>query len=278
VLRDPHFARLVFGLPGIVLAIYGIINLLNIQQLSLNLIVGLVGIYLILKGFGIEDNIVRAFSYFKETTSIERASFPLYIASFFVLLLGLWAGSDNIEFVWASVPEWALIEGTQAAIVSMAAFTLGFIGLFTLAIILFFAGRIGDMYYKKEFHRIRKYARSIISMIAFFVLIDQAARFTLFWTAAIEAGPSFADLMVTVGASFMITVVGFLVVKYIYITKYVIKRIEKGMMIRGIDGKEIGKVSEINYKKRLFKYEKKNKKYSLSFGKVVVIREGIIIN
>ncbi len=274
VLRDPHFARIVFGLPGIAVALYGIVNLLGIQQISLNVFLALIGFYLILKGFGIEDALFGAFGTFKKTTSIERASFPLYIGSALLFLLSLWAGFDNINYVWESVPGGIIIKSGYINIVNMSSFLLGFIGLFVLAVVLFLAGRIGDMAYKRDFYRIRKYARSIVSFVALYVIAESVAKFALFWTDAIATGPTFTDLFVAVGTAFMITLVGFLVVKYIYITKYVKPRIRKGYKVRNTSGDEIGEISYVDYKHNYFYYVKDGEKSPSSFSRILVIREG----
>jgi len=274
LLRDPHFARLIFGLPGIVLAVYAIVHLLGIQQISLNVIMAIVGAYLVLKGFGIEDALVSGFSAFTKTTSIERASFPLYVGSALLLLLSLWAGMDNIGFVWDSVPGGVIIKAGYINIVNIAGFLLGFIGLFVLAAMLFFTGRVGDMYYRGEYYRIRKYARSVVSMIALFVIGDAVGRFALFWTDAIAAGPSFADLFVAVGEGFIITLAGFLVVKYLYMKKYVKPRIRKGMPVSSIYGEDLGKISYLDYKSNYFYYSKGDEKVPVSFNKVVMVTNG----
>ena len=277
VLRDPHFARLIFGLPGIALALYGAVHLLGIQQISLNVFLALIGFYLVLKGFGIEDSLMGAFATFRKTTSIERASFPLYIGSALLFLLSLWAGIDNISFVWGSVPGGVIIKPGYINIVNIAGFLLGFIGLAVLAAILFLAGRIGDMYYKGEYYRIRKYARSIVSMIALYVISEAVGRFLLFWTDAIASGPTFADLFVAVGTSFMITLVGFLVIKYVYITKYVKPRVKKGLDVKDTEGEKVGKISYIDYKSNYFYYAKGGEKKPVSFNKVLLIRDGTAI-
>ena len=274
LLRDPHFARLIFGLPGIVLGVYAVVHLLGIQQISLNVILAIVGAYLVLKGFGIEDSLVSGFSAFTKTTSIERASFPLYVGSALLFLLSLWAGMDNIGFVWNSVPEGVIIKAGYINIVNIAGFLLGFIGLFVLAAILFFIGRVGDMYYRGEYYRIRKYARSAVSMIALFVIGDAVGRFILFWTDAIASGPSFADLFVAVGEGFIITLAGFLVVKYLYMKKYVKPRIKKGMPISNMYGEDLGKISHIDYKSDYFYYSKGNEKVPVSFNRVLRVSNG----
>ncbi|MFC2174740.1 DUF373 family protein [archaeon] len=277
VLRDPHFARLIFGLPGIALALYGAVHLLGIQQISLNVFLALIGFYLILKGFGIEDSLVGAFTMFRKTTSIERASFPLYMGAALLLLLSLWAGVDNISFVWDAVPAGIIIKQSYVNIVNIAGFLIGFIGLAVLSAVLFLAGRIGDMYYKGEYYRIRKYARSIVSMIALYVITEAVGKFALFWTDAIPIGPTFADLFVAVGTSFMITLVGFVVIKYIYMKRYVKPRIQKGIAVKDAEGDELGKISFIDYKNNYFYYTLRGEKTPASFNKVLMVRDSTAI-
>ncbi len=278
LLRDPHFARLVFGLPGIVIGAYAVVQLLGIQQLSMNVIMAIVGAYLVLKGFGLEDAMAQGLSSFTKTTSIERASFPLYVGSALLFLLSLWAGADNIGFVWDSVPAGIVIKPAYVHIVNIAAFLLGSIGIFTLAVVLFFTGRIGDMYYRREYYKIRKYARSIVSMAAMFVIGDAVGRFALFWTDAIAAGPSFADLFVAVGEGFIITLAGFLVVKYLYMKKYVKPRIQKGLAVSNNYGEDLGKISHIDYRNDYFYYSKGSEKTPISFNKVLKVSQaGVII-
>ena len=276
-LRDPHFARLVFGLPGIILGVYGMVSLLGIQQISLSVMMALVGGYLILKGFGIEDALVKGLTGFKKTTSIERASFPLYIGSIMLFLLSLWAGLDNIGFVWNSVPEGIIIKASYINIVNLAGFLLGFIGLFVLAAILFLAGRIGDVYYKKEYYRIRKYSRSVVSMVALYVITDTMGKFALFWTDAIALGPTFADLFVAVGTGFMITLIGFVIIQHVYMTRYVKPKVKKGLVVRDTEGEDLGKISYIDLKGNFIHYTKGPEKTAIRMGKVLMIKEDVAI-
>ncbi|MBN3037236.1 MAG: DUF373 family protein [Candidatus Diapherotrites archaeon] len=278
VLRDPHFARLVFGLPGIVLALYGMVKLLGIENVSVNIVLGLLGVYLIMKGFGIEDALARAFTSFKKSTSIERASFPLYIAAVLVLLLGFWSGVDNIYFIEKGIPADVVIDGAHKLLVSFASFLAGFAGLFMVASVLFMAGRMGDVYYKKEVHKIRRYARYSVSMVALYVLLDQIARFVLFWSGAVSTGPLFADLFVAVGTSFLVVVVGYLFIRYLYVTRYVMRRIQKDMPVKDVDGKDLGRVLKIDYKKKAFLYSGGEKgTMSERFGRVVLISDAVVI-
>ncbi len=277
-IKDPHFARVIFGLPGVVLAIYGIVNLLGVRDLSINVILGLVGLYLVFKGFGVEDAIVGAFNTFRKTTSIERASFPLYLGSFFLALLSIWAGFDNMGIVSRGVAADAGLASSQWFIIGVSSFSSGFIGLFSIAAIFFLAGRIGDMYYKKEYYRIRKYARMAVSAIALYVIIENVSDFALYWSGGAPMGPSFADLMVSVGIAFMITVIGFVVITHIYVNRYVSKRIKTGLEIKDIEGRPLGSVVGVDYKNQAFKYAHEGEKAICSFGKVLIVKDYVVVS
>ncbi|MCD6433980.1 MAG: DUF373 family protein, partial [Candidatus Diapherotrites archaeon] len=82
--KDPYIARLVFGVPGIILLIVALLGRFSLQ------IIGLVfGIYLLLKGFGIEEPLVKTFKNLTSSISVQRVSFPLYIGSIFILAFGI---------------------------------------------------------------------------------------------------------------------------------------------------------------------------------------------
>ena len=66
LLQEPTFARIVFGLPGIV-----ILTVAFLQELGLQIILFLIGAYLMLKGFGLEDPILNSMRNFRETTSFS---------------------------------------------------------------------------------------------------------------------------------------------------------------------------------------------------------------
>jgi putative membrane protein len=273
VIRDPYFARLVFGLPGIVLLIWGAVHLLGIQQISLNLVAALVGVYLLVKGFGLEDPIVRGFSTFTRTASVEQASFPLYVAAIIVLLLSLWSGVENIGFTWKNVPAGVTVQQAYSNLVTGSAFLAGFAGLFTAATILFLIGRMGDMYFNKKFFETRRYARMTISTVAAFVIIDAVSRFVLFWTNATAAGPTLTDLFISVGIAFFITLIGFLVIRFFYTTKYVQRNISRGLDVKDAEGNVIGKIASIDYRNKQFVAGKE----TVPFSKVLEFRQGFAI-
>ncbi len=256
VLRDPHFARLIFGLPGIVLLIYALVYLFGIEKLSLNIVIGLTGFYLMIKGFGIEEATVKWFSSFRKTTSIERASFPVYVSSLLIILLSIWAGIDYTAHL-----------GSVSPITSLVGFLDGCIGLLTLAISLFFIGRIMDMYQIGEVARLRKYSKSIFTAVSAYLILDTTLKFILGMSGAIETGPSFLDFLFAFVLAILVTLIGFSLVNHLY-KKVLLKHIKKGIPVYKAE-EEIGVVSGLDTKKGLIKISSKEEEKKIPLKRVV---------
>jgi sporulation protein YlmC with PRC-barrel domain len=134
------------------------------------------------------------------------------------------------------------------------------------------------MYYGKEYYKVRRYARSIISMIALFVIVDQVTRFALFWTGAVTRGPEIPDLFISVGIGFLITVIGFNIVSYIYAKRYVAKNIKKEMPVRDTDGTVIGKVLSSDNKHLEFVLSSGSNESKIPYRRVIAIGEGVLVH
>jgi len=249
LLQEPTFARIIFGLPGII-----ILTIAFLQQLGVQIILFLIGFYLLLKGFGLEEQIINFFRNFKETTSVERASFPLYIGSILLILLALWSGFEKI--------------GNNTTILKqVAGFTSGFIGLFTMSIILFFIGRIGDMHYKKENYKIKKYLMSTVTLLALWLVIQKASDLVI--------GKILLDeFLFWIILTFILSIIGLNFVKKIYIKKYIINRLKKELEAYNADGEYIGKVIEVSKKNHAITIKtEEDKKIRISFTKIALVQQ-----
>ncbi|MFH0986809.1 MAG: DUF373 family protein, partial [Candidatus Micrarchaeota archaeon] len=227
VLKDPTFARVVFGLPGLVLLMVAFLQDFGIKMLLLA-----VGFYLMLKGFGFEDPIFNSIRGFRETTSIQRASFPLYLGTALMFLLALMAGVEKLTA--AAEPN---------IIKQVAVFAMAFMPLFVISAVLFFIGRIGDMHYRKETHKISKYAMSIVSIVALWIVLTKAAELML--------GSILLDVfLLWLFGTFLGSIVGFSVIRKIYSRKYISSKLSKGLEIFDADGDWVGVVGEVNRKRK----------------------------
>ncbi len=251
LLQEPTFARIIFGLPGII-----ILTVAFLQQLGVQIILFLIGLYLILKGFGLEEQIINFFRNFKETTSIERASFPLYIGSILLLLLSLWSGYEQIN----SATEMTVLK-------QLAGFTSGFIGLFIIAVIFFFIGRIGDMHYRKENYKIKKYLMSTVTLLALWLVLKKASELVI---GKIPIDEFLYWMIVT----FILSIIGLNFVKKMYLKRYIIGMLKKDMEVYNAEGKYIGKITEVSKKNQAVTIETENKKrIRTPFTRIVLVQQ-----
>jgi len=100
-LKEPAFARVVFGVPGAALLLYFLFG-----DPGLRWFVGFLGIYLVLNGFGVEEMLFKkSFTFKVSPDSLDFvfyfASAPLFIASFWLAIsrvLALeYAGESNLS-------------------------------------------------------------------------------------------------------------------------------------------------------------------------------------
>ena len=253
LLQEPTFARVVFGLPGIV-----ILTVAFLQELGLQIILFLIGAYLMFKGFGLEDPILNSFRNFRDTTSVERASFPLYIGSVLLTLLAFWAGFEKMA--------------TATDIIKQGAgFISGFAGLFIVGVILFFIGRIGDMHYRKETHKIKKYLMSTVTLFALWLVVQRGADL-IFGSILID------EFLVWVIIAFIISILGLNVVKKLYLRRYIINRLKKDLEVYNADGKYLGELIEISKKNESITVKTdKKKKIRVAFVRIALVQDDFTI-
>ncbi len=130
-LKEPHYARIVFGIPAILLILFSISYYLN---LGWQLPVMLIGIYLIIKGVGVEESLLESVKRFG--FSIERFSFVLYISAIAMLLIAIIVGYGSYA------PK-------GNALSSFAVAFENFLVLFSISLIFYSIGRILDYEGKK---------------------------------------------------------------------------------------------------------------------------------
>ena len=271
VLSDPHFARFIFGLPGIILLVYALVYLFGIEKLSLNIILGLTGAYLIIKGFGIEDAFVNWVSAFRKTASFERASFPVYLSVLFMLILAAWSGVDEANYYSAQMK----VIGVSSEVVSGIAFLSGGLGLFTLAVLLFFIGRMIDMFHRGEVRKIRSYARSLVTTISAYLIIDVSLRFGIAWSSQVFPGPTFADVVIVLVLAIIISFLGFLFISRAY-RKFLVRHIKKGMAVKR-ENREVGQISSVDSRKgRITVISGEKEKIQIPLNRVLTLEQGSI--
>jgi putative membrane protein len=158
VTGDPALARLIFGLPGIALLLLAVGG---VQALSW--IMGVVGAYLIVKGFGWEDELFNTASDFLKSLSVERMSTVMY---FLATLLGAYA---IIDLRRSEIPI------SDYTTIGLFIRTSSSVNLLFLAIFIAIAARIKDEWTVKRFKHVRKYFNLAGYITLVYIVLEAAA-------------------------------------------------------------------------------------------------------
>ena len=130
-LKEPHYARIVFGIPAAILLLFAVSYYFHFGW---QLPVALIGIYLIIKGLGLEESLIKSFAGFG--FSIERLSFLFYVGSiiFFVISIIL------------SYGDYAAGSALTSNSLTLAAYAIeGLIILLPVSLSLYLIGRMIDL-------------------------------------------------------------------------------------------------------------------------------------
>lgn len=167
-LTEPRYARIFMGVPGILLTIIGILYLVNL--VSLPLILTAIGVILAIRGFNIDQKIVKLYdwfiSLFRMPAYKQLRAFATFI-SIVLILSGLYIGyiyvDNTISMVYPNPPDpslytWWWLEKIPLL---MGLFLTGSIDIISAAILISLFS--GATYY--VFVRDHRFWRTIRSMI-----------------------------------------------------------------------------------------------------------------
>ncbi len=157
-LKEPHYARIVFGIPAILILLFAISYAVGTGW---ELPVGIIGVYLVLKGFGIETFIINSFKGFG--FSIDRMSFAFYLTSIIFFIASVFIGYSNY------LSQIQLNFGN--AWLAYAYGIEGFLLLLPLTLAIYLVGRIIDVNAGKYIFRSFKYGNYIASSIIFWIIL-----------------------------------------------------------------------------------------------------------
>jgi putative membrane protein len=193
-LKESHYARIVFGIPAILFLLFAISYAAG---LGWQLPVGLIGLYLFIKGFGLEDMLLESFRGFG--FSIERMSFVFYLSSLVFFIASIFIAASNYAL------QFKIIGNSSLA---FAYSVEGFMLLLPFVLIFYLIGRILDTKTSRYLFRNFKYGVYIGSSLILWVLIFSFTawfigqiyfgQFLLFTLAAIVIGiaiSTFANIL-----------------------------------------------------------------------------------
>ncbi len=156
-LKEPHYARIVFGLPAVLLLLFAISYAIGTGW---QLPVGLIGLYLLIKGFGLEEAFISSFRGFG--FSIDRMSFVFYLSALLFLVAGAFISNGN----YTSTMK---ISGVQSLAIANA--VEGFLIVLPIVLILYLIGRIIDVRASRHVFRTFKYGIYLGSSVILWVLL-----------------------------------------------------------------------------------------------------------
>jgi putative membrane protein len=156
-LKEPHYSRIFFGLPAVLLLLFAISYFLGAGWIPP---VGLIGIYLLIKGFGLEDMFINSFK--NLGFSVDRISFAFYLSSILFIIAGFLISYENYLSEFGAT-------GNQG--ISIASAVEGFLIALPIALILYLIGRIIDVKASRHFFRTFKYGIYMGSSIILWALL-----------------------------------------------------------------------------------------------------------
>ncbi len=154
-LKEPHYARIVFGIPAILFLLFAVSYAVG---LGWQMPVGLIGLYLLIKGFGLEEILLESFRGFG--FSVERISFVFYLSALVFFIASIFIGTSEY------LQELKTASNTYAAAYAIE----GFLLLLPFMLILYLIGRMLDTKTNRYMFRNFKYGVYIGSSIILWVL------------------------------------------------------------------------------------------------------------
>jgi len=241
--EDANLARLVFGIPGLVLILIAIGGIFGIMLLAMNIILAIIGIYLLIKGFGYEEEFFSKASEFINSLSVERVSTWTYIVSTLIIILSGIYGYQ--EMVNRNIP---INDNTfDDELDNAIAFIQGSIGLLMAAFVIAIIGMMVDD------HRTKKYlnVRRDIVLIAFVVLvaITIGSGADYYWAARSLGQEKIANFTISVFTAiimflFVVKFTEYMFIEEIDMKKNLESRFKKKEVF-DTEGNRIGRVSKV---------------------------------
>lgn len=158
-LKDPYIARIIFGIPGIILVFYALTLYYNIQDLFLQGAAFIIGAYLFIKGVGIELKMHGLYQKVLSSVSLQRPSFPLFLGSAFIFFFALISLVTNLPL--GNNPTGNILSAIQ-----------GIYFFLTLSVLFVILGRAVDAMHFKIAIKLRKYLLYGISSVIVWFLLD----------------------------------------------------------------------------------------------------------
>ncbi|MBI5226693.1 DUF373 family protein [Candidatus Micrarchaeota archaeon] len=251
-LREPHFARIVFGIPGLILLLFAFSEFLGIR-----LFLALLGGYLVFKGIGLEERLIKAFSGVQ--FSADNQTFIFSFAASALVIVSALLGASN-----------ALNVHDANALQASAYFLKGLFPLFPIALLIFLLGDMLRLINEKKLYRLPKHVTYASGLLLAWLVLNDAAEWVI---GTLSFADFFYALLLVVVAMYCFTI----------LSGEFRRSILAKLNISGKDvyteiGGFVGKIAGINAKKETFIVETSaGQKIDLDFDHISDLGENVII-
>lgn len=183
-LKEPHFARIVFGIPAILLLLLAFADFFGVR-----VFLALFGGYLLLKATGLEDRVIKAFSSFN--VAVDNQTFIFNFASSALVIVSVLLGFSNA------------FSASDANLLQQAAFFLkGLFPLFPIALFLYLVGDSLRALKEKKMYLLPKQVLFASGLLLAWLVLNDAAQWVL---GEISFADFFYSLILIVVAMYLFT-------------------------------------------------------------------------
>ncbi|MEM4254765.1 MAG: DUF373 family protein [Candidatus Norongarragalinales archaeon] len=160
-LKEPHTARIVFGIPGLALLFFALAEFFGAR-----LFIGLLGGYLIMRALGVEERAFNALSNFR--ISFENVSFIFYFASVPFFVASLWMAFNRVFTL-----QYAGAALSTAKIIAW--FFKDLLLLLPVAVLLIIVGEVLQALSENKNHFLPEYLIQTAGVLVFWLIFTNAA-------------------------------------------------------------------------------------------------------
>lgn len=228
-LKEPAFARMVFGIPGLLLLFFALSEYFGVR-----VIIAILGAYLILKGVGVEDWLFHRAVHFE--LSREKAGVVAYFAAIPLVLISLFLAVNRVASLQAA--------GVQDPAKLAAWFLKDALLLIPIAFLIVIVGKVLESVQENKGYELPGHAIGFSMVVLFWAVFGAMAD----WVIGTTSFGDFFTLLV------LGTIAAVLVI-------YLAKEFRRSMLVKmKLEGREvytevgalIGKVTGVNRRKETF--------------------------
>jgi putative membrane protein len=259
-LKDPHYTKIFFGIPALFITLFSLASWFGLGWQPVGIVIGA---FLILKGFGLDELFGRVFKDF--SFSVERTSWIAYICGYALLLVGALIGYQTF---YDGINKGLANEKLIAYVLSSIAWIV------LIAILVVVVGKSADALIEKRRFAITKYSLYTVFATLSLTVLKVGSDWVLNFNPPYV---SFSDFLFTLVAALVLGYVG----------TRVISSIKRDMLLNmRLDGKEavtehgtyLGKIVGVDGNKgNLIIQTLFDKKYAMSFNSVSAIDENVVL-